>query len=269
VIKDQWQISDRQREGDFLALLQSATPVGLPTYIWHNDGRVNDSAVSTMGQLRAGLSWPEGEEFLTFHISNVSGTSKLLARDSIPLLGRVHTRLVIEPVGRPLLEFITYTELLCAIREAIKGCWKPISVPFPGSNVGRSRLHVHAHSILHRDISYGNTLLLPPHKYGMLIDFDHAIFTHRQRSSSARHHTGTFDFLAIEILEEKSSTYHCTTWRVSLMCCSGLLFTLSARAPKWNAETRAPRIHDFQAKAGLRQSRGQVVFFCKTKAGDH
>ena len=118
-IKDQWRASEHEPEGNFLCRIPHPTPAGLPKYIWHGDVQVNGSIVGIMGSLRNGLSWPQWEERRQsqFYFGR---TSKLLAQDSIPTVDRVHTRLVIEPVGRPLLEFTTYTQLLCAIREAIK-----------------------------------------------------------------------------------------------------------------------------------------------------
>jgi len=55
------------------------------------------------------------------------------------------------------------------------------------------------HSVLHRDVSYGNILLLPAPAHGVLIDFDLAISIDHS-GHSARHRTGTFDFMAADIL---------------------------------------------------------------------
>jgi len=50
------------------------------------------------------------------------------------------------------------------------------------------------HSVLHRDVSYGNILLLPAPAHGVLIDFDLAISIDHS-GHSARHRTGTFDLI--------------------------------------------------------------------------
>ena len=152
-----------------------------------------------MGSLRNGLSWPQWEEGRRSQNSSHFGrTSKLLAQDSVPTLDRVHTRLVIEPVGQPLLEFTTYTQLLLAIREAIKGNIFLIGIASLLTVVGHKYMYT-KHSVLHRDVSYGNILLLPAPAHGMLIDFDMATFTDRS-GHSARRRTGTFDFMAADIL---------------------------------------------------------------------
>jgi len=56
------------------------------------------------------------------------------------------------------------------------------------------------HGVLHRDVSYGNIMLLPSPKDGMLIDFDLAISANRS-SVSAHHRTGTIEFMAVDLLE--------------------------------------------------------------------
>ena len=55
------------------------------------------------------------------------------------------------------------------------------------------------HGVLHRDVSYGNIMLLPSPKDGMLIDFDLAISANRS-SVSAHHRTGTIEFMAVDLL---------------------------------------------------------------------
>ena len=55
------------------------------------------------------------------------------------------------------------------------------------------------HGVLHRDVSYGNIMLLPSPKDGMLIDFDLAIAANRS-SVSAHRRTGTIEFMAVELL---------------------------------------------------------------------
>jgi len=51
--------------------------------------------------------------------------------------------------------------------------------------------------VLHRDVSYGNILLLPEPAYGVLVDFNLAIFLDRTGPTTA---PATFDFLAADIL---------------------------------------------------------------------
>ena len=63
---------------------------------------------------------------------------------------------------------------------------------------------MYRHKILHRDISVNNILLHgdlgPNHPGGFLIDFDLAIRMDPRANSEAMHRTGTFDFMALEVL---------------------------------------------------------------------
>ena len=148
IVKDQWRVSDREREGDFLRLLELPTPQpqtpgftspepkapepttqehqkseprlskpllpadGLPEYIWHGDTDSTDL-------LRDGLSFLAGVG--SRYPPKFTKTSKRLAQESIPKLNRIHTRLVLSPVGQELLQSISYTQLLRAIHAALRG----------------------------------------------------------------------------------------------------------------------------------------------------
>ncbi|KAA8912230.1 hypothetical protein FN846DRAFT_773489 [Sphaerosporella brunnea] len=100
---------------------------------------------------------------------------------------RILSRLVMTPIGKGLEKFSSYTELLAALRDTIKG-------------------HQHLyqkHHILHRDVSVYNILILPPGhpSAGVLIDLDLAINPNRAANSGASHLTGTPDFMAVGVLE--------------------------------------------------------------------
>ncbi|KAA8912538.1 hypothetical protein FN846DRAFT_773185 [Sphaerosporella brunnea] len=100
---------------------------------------------------------------------------------------RIFSRLVMSPVGKSLDRFSSYTELLSAIRDAIRG---------------HSNLY-HNHDILHRDVSVYNILIAPPEHgcgAGILIDLDLAISRNRLQNSGASHRTGTPDFMAVGLL---------------------------------------------------------------------
>jgi hypothetical protein len=160
--------------------------------------------------LRAGLNCsPLGA--LQSNYRPPTSKSKNLALDSITVVDKVRTRLLISPVGEPLLKFRTYTNLLRALSAAIMGqlyMWKN-------------------HNVLHQDVSYGKILLLPAPHYGVLIDFDLAIKLDRTTHASG-HRTGTFDFIAADILSGKVKVHNprhdiesffyvllwlCTEWR--------------------------------------------------------
>ncbi|KAA8906865.1 hypothetical protein FN846DRAFT_778048 [Sphaerosporella brunnea] len=100
---------------------------------------------------------------------------------------RIFSRLVMSPIGKSLDKFSSYTELLSAIRDAIRG---------------HSNLY-HNHEILHRDVSVYNILIARPEHgcgAGILIDLDLAISRNRLKNSGASHRTGTPDFMAVGLL---------------------------------------------------------------------
>ena len=102
--------------------------------------------------------------------------------------------LAISPAGRALDDFTTLSELLTALRDAIKA--------------HRSLYLVG--KILHRDISENNIIITDPRRAngftGMLIDLDLAKQVGSSRSG-ARHQTGTMQFMAIEVLRKAAHTF--------------------------------------------------------------
>ncbi|KAH9895253.1 hypothetical protein C8Q73DRAFT_693579 [Cubamyces lactineus] len=123
---------------------------------------------------------------------------------------RSHMRMVIDDVGRPLTEFVSTREMVRAMRDAIKGhqlAWKDAK-------------------LLHRDVSVGNILIADNPEgskfVGFIHDFDYSSMEDdsdggdtRVKSASTidshdvpedlarkKEHTGTFYFMAIEILTE-------------------------------------------------------------------
>ena len=102
--------------------------------------------------------------------------------------------LSILPAGRALDNFTTLSELLTALRDAIKA--------------HRSLYLVG--EILHRDISENNIIITDPRRaHGftrMLTDLDLANQVGSGRSG-ARHQTGTMGFMAIEVLRKATHTF--------------------------------------------------------------
>lgn len=118
---------------------------------------------------------------------------------------RVYGCLVIAPAGKALSEFTqrpttmnfllsAIGELLTALRDAIRA---------------HRSLYLKG-SILHRDISENNIIIMNPDQTGgfagMLIDLDLAKVLGSGRSG-ARYQTGTMEFMAIEVLRGISHTY--------------------------------------------------------------
>lgn len=107
---------------------------------------------------------------------------------------RIFGCLAISPAGRALDSFATMSELLNALRDAIKA--------------HRSLYMVG--KILHRDISVNNIIITDPDCAngfsGLLIDLDLAKQVGSGRSG-ARHQTGTVEFMAIEVLHKVAHTF--------------------------------------------------------------
>ncbi|KAM4067835.1 kinase [Hirsutella rhossiliensis] len=106
---------------------------------------------------------------------------------------RVFRCLVISPAGRAIHKYEKKSELLGALRDAIKA---------------HRSLYLKG-NILHRDISENNIIITDPERtghMGMLIDLDLAKELGSGRSG-ARCRTGTMEFMAIEVLLGISHTY--------------------------------------------------------------
>jgi hypothetical protein len=190
VVKDQWRSPEREPEGNILSQCRCQDATGVPDYLWHADILHPDGTVENIASIRPPFHGP-GKTCDAPQIHTLYPMSKHLLHSGCDLLNRVHTRLVIAPIGRSLLQFNTYTELLTALRDAVKG-----------------HRHMYlSHDILHRDVSVNNIVILPIAPSapvlttGILIDFDLAICTTRD---SASHRTGTFDFMAGEILSDSN-----------------------------------------------------------------
>ncbi len=118
----------------------------------------------------------------------------LYASSDGPFDNRLLSCLVISPAGQALSKFDSVSELMTALRDAIKA---------------HRSLYIQGKS-LHRDISEGNIIITDPKKAdgftGMLIDLELVKKVDSGRSD-ARHQTGTMEFMAIEVLRLVSHTY--------------------------------------------------------------
>ncbi|KJZ70353.1 hypothetical protein HIM_10244 [Hirsutella minnesotensis 3608] len=134
----------------------------------------------------------QGQNEVTYDVEETQGTS-LLAPNNGPHDNRVFRCLVVSPAGRAIHKYETKSELLGALRDAIKA---------------HRSLYVEG-NILHRDISENNIIVTDRKTtghMGMLIDLDLAKELGSGRSG-ARCRTGTMEFMAIEVLQGISHTY--------------------------------------------------------------
>ncbi|CAD6498986.1 BgTH12-04640 [Blumeria graminis f. sp. triticale] len=121
----------------------------------------------------------------------VSNADVIMADDSTVYRNRWETVIAAKPFGRAIDEKTTPMELICGLRDAIKG---------------HQSLYMET-KILHRDISMNNIILTDPKRndgcHGVLIDLDLAIsLTDDNCSESSKTLTGTMEFMAIGLLKE-------------------------------------------------------------------
>ena len=232
VVKDSWQYTERDEEGE---LLQEATEMGVinvARYYHHETvyvrGRVDDVRENVRGGLdvRTASNFRPGRSTAPSGISVPCGTrkgrksansSKKRSSSDIgaslppskrsysvsptkvssnPLPNRVHRRVVMRDYGTPIYKANTHAGFL----DALEGC---ITGHQSLRNAG----------ILHRDISVNNLLINEDKKNpswpSFLIDLDLAIREQRTGVTGADGKTGTRAFMAIgSLLGEKHSFMH-------------------------------------------------------------
>ncbi|KAJ5544154.1 hypothetical protein N7494_005433 [Penicillium frequentans] len=222
VVKDSWQYTERDEEGE---LLQEATDQGVVNvarYYHHETVRIRDqdddvrsndceqerSAPSTgpAGKIDAPRKSRSSGRPNLKRSSSQTGASLLPNKRSCsasptkasinPLPNRVHRRIVLRDYGKPIYKASTRTALLAALEGCIAG----------HQSLQRA-------GILHRDISVNNLLINEdkdnPSWPSFLIDLDLAIREQRVGVSGANGKTGTRAFMAIgSLLGEKHSFMH-------------------------------------------------------------
>lgn len=231
VIKDSWQYTDRDEEGE---LLREATHKGVAhvaRYYHHMTVRIRDAEDDIRQNVRRGLDITKA----TNHRPGVGMQSSSVSAAIAPRQGRstsagakrpssetgsslppskrccstsslkagvdtqtnrVHRRVIIRDYGKPIYSASTHSKLLVALEHCIDGHQSLYKAGF-----------------LHRDISVNNLMINEeeqnPSLRAFLIDLDLAIRTTRVESSGARGKTGTRAFMAIgALLGEEHSFMH-------------------------------------------------------------
>jgi hypothetical protein len=230
VIKDSWQYTDRDEEGE---LLREATEKGVANvarYYHHETVRVrgaNDDiqqnirkcldvteaanyrpgratlqsstnvSISRKGRsTSAGIKRPSSDADATLPpIKRSRPTSPIKASGERPP-NRMHRRVILSDYGKPIYKASSRVALLSAVEGCIDGHY-----------------HLHKAGLLHRDISINNLMMNEdeknPSRTAFLIDLDLAVREQREGASGAKGKTGTRAFMAIgALLDDEHSFMH-------------------------------------------------------------
>ncbi|KAI0763857.1 hypothetical protein BD413DRAFT_616175 [Trametes elegans] len=146
---------------------------------------------------------------------------RLVFGEEYAFLERTHTRMMIKDIGRPLTQFESSRDVVQALRDSTFG----------------HGLALRRAGVLHRDISIGNILLTAkdrdaPGHAGFMHNLDYSLFedfddgddgidddpdghsstagasTHAANEERRKERTGTFYFMAYEILKSRPTTVH-------------------------------------------------------------
>ncbi|KAJ6019331.1 hypothetical protein N7522_001398 [Penicillium canescens] len=232
VVKDSWQYTERDEEGE---LLQEATEKGVVNvarYYHHETVCIRDKADDVLDNVRGGLDIRTASNYRPERLvlststtvadaprkgrsSGRSGVKRSSSHtgaslppnkrscsasptkaSSKPLPNRVHRRVILRDYGKPIYKASTRPALLAALEGCIAG-----------------HQSLHEAGILHRDISINNLMINEdkenPSWSSFLIDLDLAIREQRDGVSGATGKTGTRAFMAIgSLLGEKHSFMH-------------------------------------------------------------
>ncbi|KAI9062376.1 hypothetical protein FKP32DRAFT_1574173, partial [Trametes sanguinea] len=183
-LKDCWRVVDgrSEREGDILSDLNQKGVTNIPTILYHGDVAGQVKKFQALCKL--------------MHATQATGTLEDIQSDvaGYPTVQRQHYRLVVREVGLPLQEFRSGQELVSVIIDAVMAHEDAFK---------RAK-------VLHRDISVGNILIVPPiggngtaNGQGLLADWELSKRVEpdvEEPRHSAR--TGTWQFLSVRALTQ-------------------------------------------------------------------
>ncbi len=231
VIKDSWQYTEREEEGELLQEATNKNVVNMGRYYHHYTVQVYGTDDDVRNNIRGGLNITMAENYRPERspipragiatIGSREGRSTIPSQKrpasrtdiSLPpskrsclasptkinrnaLSNRIHRRLIIRDYGKPIYEASSHTALLSALEGCITG-----------------HESLYKAGILHRDISINNLMINEddnnPSWPSFLIDLDLAIKEQRKGASGAKGKTGTRAFMAIGmLLNEQHSFMH-------------------------------------------------------------
>uniref|UniRef100_A0A0B7KK63 non-specific serine/threonine protein kinase n=1 Tax=Bionectria ochroleuca TaxID=29856 RepID=A0A0B7KK63_BIOOC len=230
VIKDSWQYTDRDEEGE---LLREATQKGVANvarYYHHETVRVRGANDDIQQNIRKGLDVTEAANYRPGRAKLQTSTNVSISRKgrstsagvkrpssdadaTLPPIkrsrptsptkasgerppNRVHRRVILSDYGKPIYKASSRVTLLSALEGCIDG-----------------HHHLHKVGLLHRDISINNLMMNEDEKNpswtAFLIDLDLAVRGQREGASGAKGKTGTRAFMAIgALLDDEHSFMH-------------------------------------------------------------
>ncbi|KAI0058868.1 hypothetical protein BV25DRAFT_1829618 [Artomyces pyxidatus] len=223
VYKDTWRDERRGVEGEIYLLIAAAEGRrGVAIMHSHGTVRINGRVDDTLSLIRKSVAHRgqplkldtrqitrEQEELLSTVDSSAFPSTGWASQDVpwgqdifehfvdiVPRVprNRMHHRLVMSSTGWPLLQFISLSELLGGLSDAVAG-----------------HRWLYEQGILHRDISFNNILLTgrPAPNRALLIDLDNAIIYKNHRSiPDDEHSVGTLAFMSQEIITNTKYTFY-------------------------------------------------------------
>ncbi|KAF7861835.1 hypothetical protein EAF04_007717 [Stromatinia cepivora] len=229
VIKDSWQYTEREEEGELLREATNKGVFNVARYYHHETVQVLGTDDDVRSNVRKGLDITKAknyrsEQFIKSRKTSItsvrkdrnsgsSGVKRLSSQTDAPLpsskrscsasstkgnalSNRVHRRVILRDYGEPIYNASSQAALLNALKECIKG-----------------HESLHQAGFLHRDISINN-LIINENKDkdnlswpSFLIDLDLAIKETRIEASGAKGRTGTRAFMAIGALRGEQHSF--------------------------------------------------------------
>ncbi|KAG6081413.1 hypothetical protein E4U16_007512 [Claviceps sp. LM84 group G4] len=229
VIKDSWQPSERDEEGEMLKQATSRNVVNVARYYHHETVRIGGMIDDVRNCVRRGLDITTASNYqqrlsqassgatskeLPMHRTSTRTSTKrsfdhtgsALPPSKKTCLGSlginateppniVHRRIIVQDYGKAIYKASSRKALLACLEGCIKG-----------------HKSLYDKGILHRDISINNLMINEdpdnPSRKSFLIDLDFAINTEREKKPSvAQGKAGTRAFMAIGLLEGAEHTF--------------------------------------------------------------
>ncbi|KAG6064396.1 hypothetical protein E4U32_000275 [Claviceps aff. humidiphila group G2b] len=206
VIKDSWQLPERDEEGELLKQATNRNVVNVARYYHHETVKIGGIIDDVRHCIRRGLDVSTASNYQQCLSQDSSGwfdqtgsalppskktcseSSRNTATD--PETGppnRVHRRVIVQDYGKPIYKASSRQALLACLEGCIKG-----------------HKSLYDNGVLHRDISITNLRINEDQDTfswrSFLIDLDVAINTEREQPSGAQGRTGTTAFMAIGLL---------------------------------------------------------------------